>query len=123
MKYIKILSLLLLTLAFYAQGIFSENFVFIISGHISAFFTIVYGYIKIISSKNFSLKTTGKKAYVFFDLSITIALFYYLFHISYFESYSATESFLLISALMLIIVGKSIYYFRKEFSEQLLKSQ
>lgn len=123
MKYIKIISLAILTLVFYAQGIFSENFVFIWSGHISAIFTVVYGYIKMFSSKDFSFSTAGKKAYGIFDLVITIGLFYFLFHISYFERYSAAESFLLISAIMLIIVGKLIYYYRKEFSAQLVKDQ
>ncbi len=123
MKYIKILSLTLLTIAFYAQGIFSENFVYVWSGHITAIFTVVYGYVKIISSKDFSLTSTGRKVYGIFDLLFTMGLFYFLFYISYFERYSATESFLLITAIMLIIVGKLIYYYKKEFSSQLVNDQ
>ena len=114
------ISLALLSLAFYAQGIFSDNAVFIWGGHIVALFTVVYGYIKLYNSEKFKLSTTGRKAYGIFDLLVTIGLFYFLFHISYFVRYSAVESFLLISAIVLIIVGKIIYYYRKEFSTQMV---
>ncbi len=120
MNYIKMISLALLSLAFYAQGIFSDNAVFIWGGHIVALFTVVYGYIKLYDSEKLKLSTTGRKAYGIFDLLVTIGLFYFLFHISYFVRYSAVESFLLISAIVLIIVGKIIYYYRKEFSTQMV---
>lgn len=120
MKYLKIILLAMLAIAFYAQGIFSENIVFIWSGHISTIFTIIYGYIKLFSSTNFSLSTAGRKLYAIFDLVITIGLFYFLFHISYFDRYSGAESFLLIVALMSIIIGKLIYYYWKEYSAQIV---
>ncbi len=71
-------------------------------------------------ANEFRLSTAGKKAYGIFDLIITLGLFYFLFHISYFDRYSSFESFLLISAILVIIIGKVIYYYRKEFSTQLV---
>lgn len=120
MNYIKMISLALLSLAFYAQGIFSENVVFMWAGHIVALFTVVYGYVKLYKSEIFKLSTAGRKVYGIFDLLVTIGLFYFLFHISYFVRYTAVESFLLVTAIVLIIVGKIIYYYRKEFSNQLV---
>lgn len=118
MKHLKIISLALLTLIFYAEGTFNDNSVFVWCGHIAAIFTIIYGYAKLFSNKDFTLSIASKKTYGIFDLVITLGLFYFLFHISYFDHYSSVESFLLISAIMLIIVGKVIYYYRKEFSSQ-----
>jgi len=116
MKYLKILSLAVLAMAFYAQGLFSENVTFIWAGHISVLFTVVYGYVKLVRSESFRLSSKGRKAYGIFDVIFTIGFVYFMFHISAFAKYSSTETFFLMSAILLIIVGKFLYYYKKEFA-------
>ncbi|MFO7826945.1 MAG: hypothetical protein R6V72_23630 [Cyclobacterium sp.] len=103
----------LLTLAFYAQGIFSEQPVFMWSGHIVALFTVIYGYAILFRRKNESFFTIGRKTYGIFDMAVTLGLVYFLFHVSYFDRFSPTESFFMITAIVLIITGKLVYYLRK----------
>lgn len=114
MKFFKIGLLTLLAIAFYAEGIMRENTILIWSGHTSVLFAAIYGYIKLVSVRRLQLTSGGRIAYGLFDVIITFGMFYYLFHISYFSKYSAVESFLLITAITFIIIGKSIYYSRKE---------
>jgi hypothetical protein len=118
MTYLKILSLAVLAIAFYAQGLFSENVTFIWAGHVSALFTVVYGYLKLVRSESFNLNSTGRKAYGIFDVIFTIGFTYYLFHLSFFERYSSTETFFLMTAILFIIVGKFIYYYHREFAAE-----
>ncbi|TVQ04452.1 MAG: hypothetical protein EA359_06410 [Balneolaceae bacterium] len=116
MKYLKILSLAVLAMAFYAQGLFSENATFIWAGHVSTLFTVVYGYVKLVRSESFKLNTAGRKAYGIFDVIFTIVFVYFMFHISAFAQYSSMETFFLMTAILLIIVGKFMYYYKKEFA-------
>jgi len=87
-----------------------------------ALFTAIYGYVKLIGSNGFNLSNKGSKIYGFFDVVVTLGLFYYLFYIAYFERYSTVESAFLISVCMLIIVGKAIYYYKKGYSAEMVKS-
>ena len=113
MKYFKIGLIALLAIAFYAEGLHSGNFIMIWGGHISAVIATIYGYVKLILTRETNPLSAGRITYGIFDLGVTLGMLYYLFHISYFNKYSSTESFLLITAIITIIVGKAIYYYKK----------
>jgi len=113
MKYFKIGSIALLAIAFYAEGLHSGNSIKIWGGHISAIIATIYGYGKLVLTREINQLSAGRLTYGIFDVGITLGMLYYLFHISYFNKYSSTESFLLITAIIVIIAGKAIYYYKK----------
>lgn len=117
MKYIKIGGLVLLTLAFYIEGFLSNNFVMVWGGHASALMTVIYGYIKLTNSKHYSFSETGRKVYDIFDVIFAGGLFYFFYAMGAFERFSTIENVVVISAIVLIIVGKAIYFYKKDFAE------
>jgi len=113
---LKIGGLILLTSVFYLEGLLNNHPIMLWAGHVSALMTVIYGYINIFSSKDFSLSKTGRKAFGIFDVVFALGLFYFFYAIGVFERYSTLENIALISAIVLIIAGKAIYFYKKDFA-------
>src|SRR5690625_4766010 len=111
MKYFKIGSIALLAIAFYAEGLHSGNSIKIWGGHISASIATIYGYGKLVLTREINQLSAGRLTYGIFDVGITLGMLYYLFHISYFKKYSSTARFLLSDSITVMIAGKAIYYY------------